>query len=208
MSVLLTLALAWLLQVMLPGPNAVMVTQQAVRRGRRSALITVLGISCGAAIWATSAMVGFAAVLARSATLLQALRIVGGVVIVWFGVRLIRGSRQREVETVVVPPPPESCGQSFLGGVMTSLSNPKTAVYFVSLFVTLLPAEIETSLGFLIVGTITSISVAWYGLLAVLLSGERIQSGYRRMSQAFDAVAGGVLVLFGVRLVATSGSRS
>ena len=208
MTVILTLALAWLLQVMLPGPNAVMVTQQAVRRGTRSSLITVLGISLGAAVWATSAMVGFAAVLARSATLLQALRIAGGVVIVWFGLRLIKGSQDQDVETVAAPLPIESDWQALVRGVMTSLSNPKTAVYFVSLFVTLLPAEVEPLLGLLIIATISSISTAWYGVLAVLLSGERVQTVYQRLSHVFDTLAGAVLVLFGVRLVATSGSRS
>lgn len=195
-ALLLQVGIAWLVQVMLPGPNFLVVSQQAARHGRRSAILTVLGISTGAAIWATSALVGFAAVMATSGSLLGVLRVVGGLVIVWFGLRLFK-PRADQAPTAESP----ASRSAYVRGIVTSLSNPKAAVYFASLFVAAIPSEVSRSAGLLVVLTIAVVSIAWYGTVAFVLSNEHARAVYARAATAIDRVAGVIFVVLGGRLV-------
>src|SRR5262245_37181548 len=76
--------------VVLPGPDMALVLRNGVAAGRRAALETALGINAGLLIWALAAAVGVAAVLNASATAFTALRIAGGVYLVWLGLRALR----------------------------------------------------------------------------------------------------------------------
>lgn len=48
----LTVALVHIIALMSPGPDFFFVSQTAISRSRREALMGVLGITCGVMIWA------------------------------------------------------------------------------------------------------------------------------------------------------------
>ena len=54
------------------------------------------------------------------------------------------------------------------------------------------------------VATMVIVSVGWYSLLAYLFTTEVMVHGYRRIGHWMDRIAGGLLVLLGVRLALDS----
>ena len=114
-----------------PGVATALVVRSAVRGGRREALLVTAGNSLGVLAWAVFAAVGVAAVVAASAELFTTIKLAGAVVLVVLGVQ---GLLARKTDA---PPPPP--GTALRVGLVTSLANPKLAVFFVALFPQFIP---------------------------------------------------------------------
>lgn len=54
----LTVALVHIIALMSPGPDFFFVSQTAVSRSRKEAMMGVLGITCGVMVWAGVALLG------------------------------------------------------------------------------------------------------------------------------------------------------
>src|SRR6476659_4917050 len=76
--------------IAMPGPDTALVVRNALCGGRRLALATSLGVSCGLATWSLAAAVGVAAVLRRSEPAFTALKLVGALYLAWLGFQALR----------------------------------------------------------------------------------------------------------------------
>lgn len=193
---------AWALMVMLPGPNFVMTSQQSTSQSRRAGLLCAVGVSSGAAVWATSALLGLGALLSASSNVLRVSRVIGGLVLLWFGVRLMWTSDPTDDTTErPAPEPGATMRHAYQQGVFTSLSNPKAAVFFGSLFVASLPSDATATDKVLLVTAVFAVSVAWYSCVALVMSTGPVRALYERSGTAIDRIAGVVLIALGLRLV-------
>src|SRR3954447_9568736 len=75
-----------------PGPATALVVRSAALHGRREAMLTTLGNSTGILVWALASVLGISALVAASEAAFVGLKVVGAVVLVWLGVRALRGS--------------------------------------------------------------------------------------------------------------------
>jgi len=85
----------WILHVaamMSPGPNVLLVSQLAASDRARSAVFAALGVSCGAALWATCAVLGVHVVFVAFPGLRLAFQIAGGAYLLYLGIRLWRSN--------------------------------------------------------------------------------------------------------------------
>jgi threonine/homoserine/homoserine lactone efflux protein len=82
---------ALLLGAASPGPSFVLVSQIAMRESRRDGVKAALGMGLGGAIYGTLAVVGLTALLLQVGWLYLILKILGGVYLVYLGVRIWRG---------------------------------------------------------------------------------------------------------------------
>jgi threonine/homoserine/homoserine lactone efflux protein len=176
-----------------PGAATALVVRSAVRGGRREALLVTAGNSLGVLAWAVFAAVGVAAVVAASAELFTTIKLAGAVVLVILGVQ---GLLARKTDT---PPPPP--GTALRVGLVTSLANPKLAVFFVALFPQFIPAGspiLPSALG--MAATIVVLDLVWYSALAYGVARTRrafVEGAWLRRA---ERLTGGVLVGLGVRL--------
>ena len=90
----------------------------------------------------------------------------------------------------------------WLTGFLTDLSNPKAAIFWTTLFATLLPARRPFWLDAAAVGTVVVIAGAWYAILVVAFSANVVSTYYQRARRTFERVTGGIYVtLAGLLLV-------
>src|SRR3954454_331452 len=106
-----------------------MVVRNAVRGGRRRALVTTAGNSIGVLAWGCFAAVGIAAVVATSAEAFTAVKLVGAVLLLVLGIQSLRRRREPDAGTGRRPR-----GAPLREGILTSVANPKLAAFFVALF--------------------------------------------------------------------------
>lgn len=66
------------LACMSPGPDFVLVSQQSLGRGRAAGLLTALGIALGFGVHIVYSVFGLVTLVAQSAPLLTAVKIIGG----------------------------------------------------------------------------------------------------------------------------------
>lgn len=184
-----------------PGPSFVLVSRIAVKMSRIDGLAAALGMGIGGAIFATLALLGLVTILLQVEWLYLALRVLGGLYLVYLGIRIWRGA----VEPLDVQDPgvarPSSTFRSFALGLITQLSNPKTAIVYASIFAALLPASAPAWLLLSLPPLVLGLETSWYAVVAVAFSASRPRSAYLRLKASIDRAAGAVMGLLGVRLI-------
>ncbi len=199
---LLAIALVFLLAAMSPGPDFFAVTSRALA-SRRAGFQVALGITAAIALWATLAMFGLGVLLVRATWLYTAVRVAGALYLIHLGVRILLTVRQVSQPTMTASTA-TSAQSAWRSGFVIGITNPKTAAFFGSLFITVLPLDAPfwvQAAALVVVGTV---SIGWFGFVALVFSTERVRVAYARIRRPFDAVLGAILVIFGFRLALTS----
>ncbi|MGJ7568459.1 LysE family translocator [Variovorax sp. GB1R11] len=206
---LLGIAGAMAVGAMSPGPSFVMVARTAVA-SRRDGLAAALGMGAGGLVFAIAALAGLQAAFLAVPALYLAIKGFGGAYLVYLGVRIWRGARQPLAMAAAVPPGVTSPGaqgsgahplRTFLVGLATQVSNPKTAVVYASIFAAFLPRDVPLVLALSVPVVIFCIETGWYTIVALALSSAAPRSAYLRYKAWIDRAAGGVMGLLGLRLV-------
>jgi threonine/homoserine/homoserine lactone efflux protein len=185
-----------------PGQDTALTINNTLRGGRRSGILTALGVVTGQATWTLAASAGVAALLVASRPAFLAVKLVGAAYLVFLGFEALRyAARGRapagDRAATRGPLRPRS---AYLRGVVSNLGNPKIAVFFTSL----LPqfaSERHAFVSSLALGLLfASLTLAWLTAYAVAAAkaGDLLRSGPLR--RALDAVAGAALVAAGLRL--------
>jgi threonine efflux protein len=209
MSTTLTLASivgALAIGVMSPGPSFLMIARTAVGARRVDGLAAALGMGVGATLFAIAALIGLQALFVAVPTLYVALKVAGGAYLVFLGIRIWRGgTRSLALSEVAQERVPGSLARSFLLGLGTQISNPKTAVVYTSVFATFLPRDAPSIIAFAVPVAVFFVETGWYAIVAVALSASAPRSAYLRFRKWIDRAAGGVMVLLGVKLMTSVG---
>jgi len=199
---LLGIAGAMAVGAMSPGPSFVMVARTAVA-SRADGLAAALGMGAGGLVFAIAALAGLQAAF-LAVPLYLAIKGFGGAYLVYLGIRIWRGARQPLAMAPEAGTPAASGGRgkrTFLLGLATQVSNPKTAVVYASIFAAFLPREVPLVLALAVPAVIFCIETGWYAIVALALSSAAPRSAYLRYKIWIDRAAGGVMGLLGLRLV-------
>ena len=184
--------------VMTPGPNFVAVTHRAVTSHRAEALALVGGIVCVNVLWVTSALFGLSVLFTLFPWLFWFVKLVGAAYILWFGVQLLwRAGASLPAKTAL--PSQSSCARAFRDGIVTNLSNPKSMVFYASVFSAAVPARASLETLTVMVLMVALIAFLWYGGIAFVLSSERAANFYRKAKPAIERTCGVFLIAFGLR---------
>ena len=200
-SVLLTIGLFGL-TFLSPGPNLLIVVQSSLSSGRSAGIAAGFGVAAGDAIYAALGLFGMAALIAQSGDLFAAVKIAGGLYLLWLAWRAMKGGLP-----VVVDGARESSSRTapaglFARGLVTDLANPQTVLFFASIFaVTLTPTTPAWAKALSWLGIVV-VSATWRSLLSVAFSRRRIRAFYARWQRAIERAAGAAFAVFGTRLIA------
>lgn len=183
-----------------PGPSFVLVARTAMAVSRLDGLAAAVGMGIGGVLFAALVLLGLQVVLASVPWLYLALKLLGGLYLIYLAIRIWRGAK----EPVVLSPGSAGLsgapGTSFWLGLFTQLSNPKTAVVYGSIFAALLPHDMPGSVALALPPLVFLIEAGWYAIVALALSSASPRAAYLRSKALIDRVAAGVMGLLGVKL--------
>ncbi|GAA2291877.1 LysE family translocator [Nonomuraea roseoviolacea subsp. roseoviolacea] len=210
LSGMIAFAIASLLMSMIPGPTTVVILRQSIRAGRSAGVATVLGNETGWLAWCLGAAFGLSALLVVSELAFDVMRIVGAIVLVWFGARMLWQAR-RAAEGApsgdLTPPAPAgpSLWSCYRSGLLTNLANPKAGVFALSFLPQFVP-EGAPALPTLLLLAVASalIDLAWYlGIVRLVGAAEGF---FKRpaVRRRLEYVSGTLLIGLAVRLALTS----
>jgi threonine efflux protein len=187
-----------LLAAMSPGPNFILVTQTAAALSRRHAAGVVVGLVAANVVWCLAVVFGLAAVFELAPWLFGLVKILGGLYLVHLGIQLWRAAERpvgigNEVGS--------SLSRSVGRGFVTNITNPKSVIYFGSVFSVFLSPEAPPWVQLAAVGIVLANTIVWYGAVAFAFSATSIQRRYAAIRRIIDRVAGVVLGAFGARLI-------
>jgi threonine/homoserine/homoserine lactone efflux protein len=200
---LLTFAPVAALLTITPGATTALVVRSASRGGRRQAFFTTAGNSIGVLTWALFAAVGIAAVVAASTEAFTTIKLAGAAVLVVMGVLSLGGRHAAGLERDRDRDGRRSRSDlaGLRDGLLTSLANPKLAVFFVALFPQFVPhgaAVLPAAL--VMAGVIVTFDLIWYSTLALIVHRAKRAFVEGPWSRRLERLTGAVLVGLGVRL--------
>lgn len=185
-----------------PGPDNLMVLGLGMSRGRRQGMVFGLGCALGCLSHTLLAVLGVSALIAASPVAFTALRVGGGLYLVWLGVNALRsqgGSRTGDGNAA-----PQSLRSLFTKGLVANAINPKVVLFFLSLLPQfVIPANGNVPGQMLALGvTFTLQAAILFGLLGYFAGA--IGTWLNRKPGAgkwLDRIAGTVFVALGLKLI-------
>jgi threonine/homoserine/homoserine lactone efflux protein len=208
--VTLTLLLSFiglcLLLAVTPGPDSFLVLRYSVA-GVRPGVAAAIGSALGGIIWAVVVAAGLAALLEQSATAYRALKLVGGIYLVYLGVRALLEHRKQTKATEAVEPVVASTRSAFVAGVLSCMFNPKVGLFYLAVlpqFLTEVTFVNTLSLGAIecLIAGLVMVALAFAASRAVaMLQKPKVTAWLGRISA-------GILAALGVGTIASAGSSA
>jgi threonine/homoserine/homoserine lactone efflux protein len=127
-----------------PGPNMLFLITRTLAQGRGAGFVSLAGTSTGFAIHAVAAALGLSALLAAVPVAYEIVRFAGAIYLAWLAVVTWRASG---ASAASAPARRAEAGQMYRQGLVTSVLNPKLAVFQLALF----PQFIDPSRGSVLV---------------------------------------------------------
>lgn len=201
-AAILSIAVALTLGAMSPGPSFILVARTSLAVSRRDGLAAAVGMGVGGVFFSAIALLGLLAILTAVPLLHLALKVLGGTYLVYLGYRIWRGARQPLVlESTSLQNYPTQARRSFVLGLVTQVSNPKTAVVYASVFASLLPHNIPPSVLVALPIMVFAIETIWYSVVALALSSPSPRTRYLASKAWIDRTAGAIMSLLGLKLI-------
>lgn len=196
--------LAVLIGAMSPGPSFLVVARISISESRRNGLAAATGMGVGAVIFAILALLGLKALFTSVPWLYIVLKIFGGVYLIYIGISMWRGAKEPISMQATEPNEQKTWLSIFTTALFTQLSNPKTTVFYSSIFAALLPQTISLTVEIMLPLFVFLVEIGWYCVVVLVLSSTGPRSAYLRSKVWIDRVAGGAMGLLGVKLIAST----
>lgn len=187
-----TLAVA----ILSPGPGVIAVSQGAFALGRRRALPYAWGLALGASVWCLFALLGLTVIFRVLPWTYVALKVVGGAYLVWIAWKM-----WRHAPDPLPDPAQGGRGMGFAGGMMLNLSNPKPALFYSAVLLSIFPVLMTAGDKLAIYVTAAGVELAFYTALASLMALPWLRRRYYAAKSWIDRTAGLAIGLLGLSLI-------
>ncbi len=196
-ATLIAIALLHWIVLVTPGANVLVVSSLAASGERSAACFAALGVTVVAGFWSALAVLGVHAIFIAHPYLRLGLQVAGGLYLLYVAIRLWKsGAGADQPRSMHLSPL-----AAFRLGFLTNIMNPKSALFFGSVFATALPAAPAPALLVAVVTVVVLNALCWHLFLALAFSHRTVQAAYARRRTAVARVAGVLVGAFGLRLL-------
>jgi RhtB (resistance to homoserine/threonine) family protein len=197
---IISFAIFGLLIVISPGADFVLVFQNSLGRGRKAGLFTALGVGVGVCVHVTYSILGISHLISQNIFLFSIVKYAGSAYLIYLGMMELLRSKLKLVQKEVEHEKGSVVG-CFTQGFFCNLLNPKTMLFFLSVFSQLISSENDNMSFVLMYGLyIALLHGAWFCLMAVVVTSERVSVLFERFSRRISQVCGAGLITFGALL--------
>ncbi|WP_413702177.1 LysE family transporter [Psychromonas sp. KJ10-10] len=202
---LISVSIIAVFMVISPGADFVMITRNSLFYGRSCGLYSSLGI--GLAIWIHVAysIAGLAIIISKSILLFSLIKYLGVAYLIYIGYKTFTSKSDLELKNEVkeVRLSPLSAVKL---GFITNVLNPKTTLFFLSIFTQVVnpntPIWVQLIYGLII----SSAHILWFSLVSLFFSHPSLVDKFNLHKQKIEKVVGSVLMAFGVKVAIASNS--
>ena len=183
-----------------PGPDFMMISSMALSRGRMAGILAAMGIAAGVIVYTVLCLFGLGVIFASTQWLVMAVRIFGGLYLVYLGFQLWRDSLAKS-NTRPKPPKLGDKRNPFAVGFLTNMTNPKAMAFFSSIFALTMTPDVTLATEGAVIGVMVLMTMAWFSFVTFGLSTPAMRKVYVRWGHWIARAAGTFLGLFGLKLL-------
>lgn len=184
--------------ILSPGPDFIAVSYTAMTGNRRQAVAVAAGVVLGNGVWAGAALLGVGILFALFPSLFLTIKVAGALYLMWLGFKLLRNAKnplpdkfEGKVKGAMV--------RGFSKGFLTTLSNPKAAIYYASALSMAAPSGAGWGLLLSMLMAVVIVATLWFLVVVFILSNPRASRVFRYIKVYFESVFGVLLLSFGLR---------
>jgi RhtB (resistance to homoserine/threonine) family protein len=199
MTEMLAVITITLLAVISPGADFALVSRNSLLLSRRAGLWTAVGIGLGAWVHLGYVLLGLGVLLHQTPWLFATLKLLGAGYLLWLGIGMLRGASADPTGGAELMS--MSARAALRMGFLSNALNPKTTVFFVSLFLQLIGPTTSWSvqLGYGLFISLTH--MVWFALVALGFSANRVRTRLLSIRPRLERACGALLVGFGLLLM-------
>lgn len=194
---LLSIGLIQLMAVISPGPSFLITARTAVAQSRLDGIKVALGLGAGTVIWSSAALLGLNAVFHAVPVLFMGMKVAGALFLLYIAFMIFRHA----AEPLRIDAAADAVGNPFVKGFLTQIANPKVAVFFGSIFIAMLPAEVPLWMTLALIAIVSFNEVWWYSAVSLFFGSGPVRTFYLRAKVWIDRVTGLFLGALGLRLL-------
>ena len=203
LSELLTLCFIAIFMAISPGADFVMVTRNSIFYGRKSGLYSALGISVAIWVHVAYSIAGLAVIISSSIILFSIIKYLGAAYLIYVGYKTFTSKttipidENKSINNL-------SNFKAFKIGFITNVLNPKTTIFFLSIFTQIV--TVDTSLiTQLMYGAIISLAhLLWFIAVSYLFSHPLLLQKFNHSKKLIERIVGSVLIGFGLKVATAS----
>lgn len=184
------------LAILSPGPGVIAISQGTFAHGRRNAMPYGWGLAIGASVWCLFALLGLTVIFRLMPWTLTLMRLAGGLYLLWIAAKMWRHAADP------MPDGASAKGRPGLfSGMVLNLSNPKPALFYSAVLLSIFPAALSIADRGTIYLTALSVELLFYTALACLMALPWLRDRYLATKFWIDRGAGLAIALLGMSLV-------
>ena len=193
---------AFLVAIASPGPNVLAVIGTSMSVNRSSGIALAFGVATGTLTWAILTAVGLSALMATYASALVAIKIFGGLYLLWLAYKAFRSAASsHDIEAKELAGGRRTAWGYTRRGFFIQMTNPKAILAWVAIISLGLTPEAPFWVAAAIVLGTFSLSILIHLLYAVAFSTARMVRFYGRARRKIQFVLGAFFVGAGTRLL-------
>ncbi|MEB7401112.1 LysE family translocator [Mammaliicoccus sciuri] len=186
-----------------PGIDMMFILNRSISQGRDAGIYSALGVSVGAVVHTVLSGLGLSVILQTSVVLFTIIKIVGAVYLIYLGIQMFI-SKQSSIsikKTVY-----QSRRKLFVQGVITNVTNPKLALFFISFIPQFISVDNQYGpIPFLILGSIFAVMGAITSFIIAIFSSSLTTKLRENIvaEKIINKISGAVFVILGISLFGT-----
>jgi len=204
-SIFVTVAIAHFLALLSPGPDFVLVVKSAIKNGPKKSIGVAAGIANANALYIALCLIGVGRLLASSVFIMIALKVAGGVFLIYLAVMALRAKKNdykdleasenqtHQSETTFL--------KEFITGFMSGILNPKNLLFYLSLFTVVLTNDVNFGFKVGLGVWMTSVVFVWDLSVIYVLSRDNVRHKFSKLAYYIDKCTGAILGLIGFTIV-------
>lgn len=186
-----------------PGIDMMFILNRSISQGRDAGIYSALGVSVGAVVHTILSGLGLSVILQTSVVLFIIIKVVGAVYLIYLGIQMFI-SKQSSIsikKTVY-----QSRRKLFVQGVITNVTNPKVALFFISFIPQFISVDNQYGpIPFLILGSIFAVMGAITSFIIAIFSSSLTTKLRDNIvaEKIINKISGAVFVILGISLFGT-----
>ncbi|PCM41405.1 homoserine lactone transporter [Mammaliicoccus sciuri] len=186
-----------------PGIDMMFILNRSISQGRDAGIYSALGVSVGAVVHTILSGLGLSVILQTSVVLFTIIKVVGAVYLIYLGIQMFISKQSSiSIKKIVY----QSRRKLFVQGVITNVTNPKVALFFISFIPQFISVDNQYGpIPFLILGSIFAVMGAITSFIIAIFSSSLTTKLRDNIvaEKIINKISGAVFVILGISLFGT-----
>ncbi|NQZ82194.1 MAG: LysE family translocator [Colwellia sp.] len=201
---LLSFAILGVLIVVSPGADFVLVFKNSLNQGRKAGALTAIGIAAGVCVHVGYSIVGISHFISQNELLFNIVKYAGAAYLIYLGLTGIFKAKL-DLDNEAIKKLNASSSSYLVQGFLCNLLNPKTMLFFLSVFSQLISIDNDNTSFIISYGLyIAILHGVWFYIIAMFVTTNKFSTYLQRYSKQISQVCGAGLITFGTLLSLSS----